>query len=662
MSCKTTVLLATRNRPQELQRLFVLWKETGFARSVVVLDSSSPKRKAINREICSRFSFAGPVLHREYAESIYPFEKWQHLMAEVATPYVIFAAEDDFLFSSALIRCEEFLDNNEAYGSCQGFHLSFQRYGNKIGLAEDSFTTSNDAETPEERIWKQFNHYGHFTYGLRRTSIWNNWPDPIKKASQAIYPEAGGAQEMLDAMLCLVAGKVKRLPIVQGIRNGRPTTEDGWKRSFLFGPHFSEVIVSFKRILTELLSSRGKIAGLDYDLLLNECWSLYFGKTLNGFKNVELHDKFSALDQARNAREKLATMVEGMNLETSELKIIFDFILKHPLEIDYAKTDDLPRFSSTYQVMQRLNATLNPPAPTPGVPEALLAIFRPQGQFWKRMLRQPKKTVGTGLMRLGEKMGGGANKRIFAEAPPVAVAKQAAPPGYLYDEDNIRTPRNHDFIHDPRFVHAVNVSHSTPFGSRGNYHGRWNLHVVLWAATRAIALKSDIVQLGVFEGSEAMGIADYTDFANTQSRMFLMDTFTGVPEAKWTAAEIAAGADSAQWAYKEAGDTYADVCRRFARFPNVEVIQGIVPDALPQIKSHRIGLLLLDLNCAAPERAAADFLWDRVVEGGMVLSDDYGHSREGAGYYAQKIAFDEFAKSKSLEVLTLPTGHGIIMK
>jgi hypothetical protein len=245
-----------------------------------------------------------------------------------------------------------------------------------------------------------------------------------------------------------------------------------------------------------------------------------------------------------------------------------------------------------------------------------------------------------------------------------AKAQEAASKedNYLYDEGNLRTPHNHDFLNDPRFARALMASRSTPFASRGHYHGRWNLHVSLWAAAHAVAMKTDIVQLGVFEGSEATAIADYIDFRKTSSRMILMDTFTGVPEALWTPEEIAAGADSAQWAYREAGDTYKAVRERFASFPNIEVIQGMVPDALPQIKSERIGLLLLDLNCAAPERAAAEFLWERVVPGGIVLSDDYGHGHNGQGFHAQKLTFDEFAKSKGIEVLALPTGHGMIIK
>lgn len=236
------------------------------------------------------------------------------------------------------------------------------------------------------------------------------------------------------------------------------------------------------------------------------------------------------------------------------------------------------------------------------------------------------------------------------------------PPDYFYDEGDLATSRNHDFVDDPKFREALEFSWSGTIEKGFGHHGRWNFHVTLWAASHSIALGADIVQLGVFAGSEAAAIVKFTQFQTRPQRMFLVDTFTGVPEEQWTKEELVAGANSAQWAYREAGDVYERVRDRFKAYPNITVIQGRVPDVLPFIPVERIGLLLLDMNAAAPERAAADFFWERVVPGGVILSDDYGHSRHGVGYYAQKLAFDDFAKSKDVPVLSIPTGHGLIIK
>jgi O-methyltransferase len=246
--------------------------------------------------------------------------------------------------------------------------------------------------------------------------------------------------------------------------------------------------------------------------------------------------------------------------------------------------------------------------------------------------------------------------RGYTHIPSRATTKDAPP--YLYDEDNLTTSHNHDFVACPEFQNALAASRSSPLASRGYFHGRWNIHVSIWAARHAQALQGDIVQLGVCEGAEATAIVHYVK----DSRLFLVDTFTGVPPDVWTPEELKAGADSAQWAYKEMGDLFPYVSERFKPWPNVTVIQGRVPDVLPDVKTDRIGLLMLDMNSASPERAAADYFWDRILPGGIILSDDYGHSREGVGFYAQKIAFDQFAESNGVSVLTLPTGHGLIIK
>ncbi len=276
----------------------------------------------------------------------------------------------------------------------------------------------------------------------------------------------------------------------------------------------------------------------------------------------------------------------------------------------------------------------------------------------------PKTTAAAGLLRPTENAASPLGSLTPAEAPLIEAEKlseQPGPPQYFYDEDNLATPHNHDFIDDPRFQEALAISRSSPLGMRGYYHGRWNIHVAIWAASHALALGADIVQLGVCEGAEASAIINFTNFANRPQRMFLVDTFTGVPEEQWTADELKAGANSAQWAYKES-DRYEYVRNRFSAWMNVTVIRGRVPDVLPSVTVSRIGLLMLDLNVAAPERAAAEFFWDRIVPGGIILSDDYGHSRSGVGFIGQKIAFDEFARSKGVSVLTIPTGHGLILK
>ena len=64
------------------------------------------------------------------------------------------------------------------------------------------------------------------------------------------------------------------------------------------------------------------------------------------------------------------------------------------------------------------------------------------------------------------------------------------------------------------------------------------------------------------------------------------------------------------------------------------------------------------MNCAPPEIAAITHFWDRLVPGAFVLLDDYAYY----GYGAQKVAMDKFAQERELQICSLPTGQGLLLK
>ena len=64
------------------------------------------------------------------------------------------------------------------------------------------------------------------------------------------------------------------------------------------------------------------------------------------------------------------------------------------------------------------------------------------------------------------------------------------------------------------------------------------------------------------------------------------------------------------------------------------------------------------MNCAFPEAAALRYFWPSIVEGGIVLCDDYAYF----GCDAQGAALDDAAKELGIEILALPTGQGLIIK
>ena len=105
-------------------------------------------------------------------------------------------------------------------------------------------------------------------------------------------------------------------------------------------------------------------------------------------------------------------------------------------------------------------------------------------------------------------------------------------------------------------------------------------------------------------------------------------------------------------------ECYDEVRERFADFSNVIIVQGSIPGTLPQVQSKEIAFVHIDMNCAKPEIDAGEYFWEKIVTSGVILLDDYAYP----GYIDQKYAWDDFAKRKGVQILTIPTGQGLIIK
>ena len=228
--------------------------------------------------------------------------------------------------------------------------------------------------------------------------------------------------------------------------------------------------------------------------------------------------------------------------------------------------------------------------------------------------------------------------------------------------DGLITNHNHDFMKDPLFAEAFKLAIDTgTWGTKNDYlntkNPYWRGYIVCWAAKQAIHLQGDFVECGVYKGALARMVIHYTGFENQQKKFYLMDTFEGLIEDQVTEKEKKQGINVKEYNVVYA-DCYETVRNTFAFCKNVEIIKGIIPDSLTQCKASEIAYLSIDMNCVAPEIAALEFFWDKVVTGGFIILDDYGFGT----HLNQKLAHDKFAKDRNIEILTLPTGQGLIIK
>jgi SAM-dependent methyltransferase len=252
-----------------------------------------------------------------------------------------------------------------------------------------------------------------------------------------------------------------------------------------------------------------------------------------------------------------------------------------------------------------------------------------------------------------------AKNKVGNVAPTVpAPADFSHAEGHVYDQDGLRSIHNHEFMDDPAFrkayargVHAAG----------DDYRWHWRVHIGLWTGVCAARLDGDFIECGVNRGFLSSAIMEYLNWDSLGKHFYLLDTFRGLDERFVSPADRASGAVEKN--RKSLGSGFyvqgiEGVRANFSQWKNVSLIEGSIPETLPQIRAKKIAYLHLDMNCSMPEIAAIQFLWERLVPGAFVVLDDYAYY----GYLSQKIAMDRFAQEKGIKIVSLPTGQGLLVK
>ncbi|MES2606304.1 MAG: TylF/MycF/NovP-related O-methyltransferase [Pseudomonadota bacterium] len=229
----------------------------------------------------------------------------------------------------------------------------------------------------------------------------------------------------------------------------------------------------------------------------------------------------------------------------------------------------------------------------------------------------------------------------------------------LYREDGLTSWHQHDFMQDPAFMAAYAVGRQA-MGEA--YHAmHWRAHVIAWAGRQALAREGDFVECGVSHGFMSSILMTLLDWDRHGRTFWLFDTFQGADPRFVSEPEKAAGLmqrNASRITSGEYATNLEKVEATFAPWQRKRLVVGAVPETLAVVADIRVAFLHIDMNCAPPERAAIEFFWDRLSPGALVVLDDYGWR----DYLPQKLSMDEFAASKGIEILRLPTGQGLIIR
>lgn len=228
-----------------------------------------------------------------------------------------------------------------------------------------------------------------------------------------------------------------------------------------------------------------------------------------------------------------------------------------------------------------------------------------------------------------------------------------------YSQDGLVTVHSDHFRTDPAFREAYGRGLLASSGVDPGFE--WRVHVALWAARTALRVHGDFVECGVNAGFISSAIMQKLRWNTVSRRFYLIDTFAGPVLEQYSQQEIQHGRLTLAKKALEAGAYVTDMDRvrtNFAEWGNAILVQGSVPEVLAQTDIKLVAFVHIDMNCALPERAAFDFFWDRLSPGGVILFDDYAYY----GHDEQRQSIDDAAGAKCTEVLSLPTGQGLIVK
>jgi O-methyltransferase len=174
---------------------------------------------------------------------------------------------------------------------------------------------------------------------------------------------------------------------------------------------------------------------------------------------------------------------------------------------------------------------------------------------------------------------------------------------------------------------------------------------VLYSLLRqAIHVEGDIVECGVYKGGTAAMLAGILRDHCSWKRLFLFDTFEGMPEA-----------DAERDLHKKGdfADTSLEAVAQYIGEPQLCVYcKGFIPDTFAGLESIKIAFAHIDVDIYKSVLDCLQFIWPRLSFGGFIIFDDYGFPTcPGA-----RAAVDEFFLNKACYPLCLSTGQALIFK
>jgi O-methyltransferase len=177
----------------------------------------------------------------------------------------------------------------------------------------------------------------------------------------------------------------------------------------------------------------------------------------------------------------------------------------------------------------------------------------------------------------------------------------------------------------------------------------------LWDLVRNVRnVPGDLIEIGVWRGGTGAIIAKSAGLLGIKDRVYLCDTFAGVPKASEKMDGKYIGGEHADTTKDIVQSLVDDLC-----LSNTMILRGIFPDETGfAIENRRFRFCHIDVDVYESAKGIVEWIWERLNVGGIIVFDDYGiETTNGITAYVNEMSTDY----NSLMIYNL-NGHAITVK
>jgi glycosyltransferase domain-containing protein len=199
-----TVVLITHNRPAFLRRAVKYY--SSLPCRIMVLDSTLERPEgdfsAVDYHHVPQFAYWGMQAKLAYGV--------EHL----TTPYMVLAADDDFILHDSLAESVGFLHANPDYGMCHGYCLMYLSLAHGVNYYRRDKKVQEDyaSERAQDRVLDYMNQYIPPFYAVTRTDLMKSWHSALPPGTNFQWQEIGHVYYLL------ASAKARILPIPYVVR------------------------------------------------------------------------------------------------------------------------------------------------------------------------------------------------------------------------------------------------------------------------------------------------------------------------------------------------------------------------------------------------------------------------------------------------------------